>query len=82
MTQKNEIINSLSLEKDVKSESSKEVPCLKCNRSFEFPEGKDNYLAHLYLGHRLVISDVQDIPFLEEYLRYWVVVFKGEKVLL
>lgn len=72
-----EILNSLSFGEEQK-EDVKDIQCLKCERTFEFPMKKDDYLAHLYLTHRLVISDVQDIAQLEDYLKYWVEGFKGE----
>ncbi|TDG42608.1 hypothetical protein AWZ03_010969 [Drosophila navojoa] len=47
------------------------IKCLKCDKVFIFPGDKDECLAHLYLEHRLVIADVEDIALLEEYLQYW-----------
>jgi len=40
---------------------------------------KDDCLAHLYLEHRLVIADVEDIALLEDYLQYWEKEFQGRR---
>ncbi|XP_073846577.1 zinc finger protein 277 [Musca autumnalis] len=47
------------------------VNCVKCEKAFKFPTSQDDYLAHLFLAHRLVIADVSEIALLEEYLTYW-----------
>uniref|UniRef100_A0A1A9X2H0 C2H2-type domain-containing protein n=1 Tax=Glossina brevipalpis TaxID=37001 RepID=A0A1A9X2H0_9MUSC len=52
------------------------VSCIKCDIVFNFPLGKDDFLGHLFLAHRLVIADVEEIAFLEEYLEYWQKEFK------
>lgn len=53
------------------------VPCLFCDLSLAFPLAKDEYLAHLFTEHRLVIADVQDIKILPDYLRAWKKSFEG-----
>lgn len=35
------------------------IPCLFCDLSLVFPAAKDEYLAHLFMVHRMVIADVQ-----------------------
>ncbi|XP_002062718.2 zinc finger protein 277 [Drosophila willistoni] len=47
------------------------IKCLKCEKVYIFPADRDDCLAHLYLEHRLVIADVEDIAMLEEYLQFW-----------
>lgn len=47
------------------------IKCLKCDKVYIFPGDRDDCLAHLYLQHRLVIADVDDIALLEDYLQYW-----------
>ncbi|KAH8405137.1 hypothetical protein KR222_004573 [Zaprionus bogoriensis] len=47
------------------------IKCLKCDKVYIFPADRDDCLAHLYLEHRLVIADVDDIALLEDYLQYW-----------
>lgn len=49
--------------------------CLLC----EFVEKNEKkVLQHLYFEHRIVISDVQDVADLKEYLEYWREHFKGK----
>ncbi|KAH8403755.1 hypothetical protein KR215_002240 [Drosophila sulfurigaster] len=57
------------------------IKCLKCDKVFIFPADRDDCLAHLYLEHRLVIADVDDIALLEDYLQYWKKEFQGKCVL-
>ncbi|XP_037822429.1 zinc finger protein 277 [Lucilia sericata] len=47
------------------------ITCVKCEKTFQFPQQQDDYLGHLFLSHRLVIADVGEIPLLEDYLKYW-----------
>ncbi|EDW00617.1 zinc finger protein 277 [Drosophila grimshawi] len=47
------------------------IKCLKCDKVYIFPGDRDDCLAHLYLEHRLVIADVDEIAVLEDYLQYW-----------
>lgn len=57
-----------------------EVFCLfdECKEVYKFPDRKDDYLAHLYIKHRLIISDVNDIALLEDYLVFWRKEFCGK----
>lgn len=57
------------------------IKCLKCDKVFIFPADKDDCLAHLYLEHRLVIADVDEIALLEDYLQYWEKEFQGNLAL-
>lgn len=52
-------------------DQSSSVPCLICEKVYRFPNDKDLYLAHLFMEHRLVIADVEDIALLDEYLLHW-----------
>lgn len=74
------ILSSLTLSSkiEVPRDDSDQVQCVKCKEQFEFPEGQDDYLAHIYLDHRLVIADVDDIADLKGYLEYWQKAFQGE----
>ncbi|XP_037954658.1 zinc finger protein 277-like [Teleopsis dalmanni] len=56
------------------------IDCLKCDNSYTFPRDKDEYLAHLFLIHRLVIADVEDIACLTDYLLYWQTEFKNHEL--
>lgn len=62
-----------------KSDTTKNINCLICNKIWSFPSEKDDYLAHLYLHHRIVIGDVEEVAILEDYLIYWTNRIKGEK---
>ncbi|XP_037716275.1 zinc finger protein 277 [Drosophila subpulchrella] len=55
----------------LKPSANTAIKCLKCDKVYIFPADKDDCLAHLYLEHRLVIADVEDIALLEDYLQYW-----------
>jgi len=63
-----------------KSPQDEIVPCLFCDLSLVFPNGEAEYLGHLFLVHRLVIADVQDIKYLAEYLKYWKVLFDAHNI--
>lgn len=47
------------------------MPCLICDKEFQLKKELDDYLGHLFMEHRLVIADVQDISIIEEYLAHW-----------
>lgn len=51
--------------------------CLFCDKVYQFYGGKDEYLAHLYLQHRLVIGDEDQVAIFHEYLLYWRQHFNG-----
>ncbi|KAH8234109.1 hypothetical protein KR038_001764 [Drosophila bunnanda] len=55
----------------LKPSANTAIKCLKCDKVYIFPADKDDCLAHLYLEHRLVIADVEEIALLEDYLQYW-----------
>ncbi len=55
----------------------KEIACLSCSKLFSFPSERDLYLAHLFLTHKIVISDEQQIALLDEYLTHWHKRFQG-----
>lgn len=56
-------------------DQAKDVTCLSCSKIFPFPDEKDLYLAHLFLTHKIVISDEQQIGLLD--LRYGRSKFQG-----
>ncbi|XP_053964525.1 zinc finger protein 277 [Anastrepha ludens] len=57
-----------------------EIQCVQCSDVYEFQTAKDDYLAHLFMEHRLVIADVEDIALLDEYLKYWQKELTGHKL--
>lgn len=52
--------------------------CLFCDHSEKNEKDNKNILRHLYLNHRLIISDVQEVANLQEYLVFWREQFKGK----
>lgn len=56
-----------------------EIPCLFCEKKFMFYSRKHDYLSHLYIEHRLVIGDEEQIAILHEYLIYWRKIFDGKE---
>ncbi|CAD7089082.1 unnamed protein product [Hermetia illucens] len=76
------ILSSLTLSSkiEVPRDDSDQVQCVKCKEQFEFPEGQDDYLAHIYLEHRLVIADVDDIADLKGYLEHWQKAFQDHEL--
>lgn len=60
-----------------KSEEVTECSCVLCEQNFLLPSNEKNLLTHLFMKHRLVIADVNQIADLKEYLRYWRLRFKG-----
>ncbi|XP_031637808.1 zinc finger protein 277 [Contarinia nasturtii] len=58
--------------------SSFSLPCLFCNKLFTLYTEKSEYLTHLYLEHRLIIGDEDDVAILHDYLTYWREVFVGD----
>lgn len=59
--------------------SSIQVSCLFCSKIFTFYSEKHDYLAHLYLNHRLIIGDEDKIAIFHEYLTRWHQIFLNEK---
>lgn len=58
-------------------EQPQDCECVLCEISFHLPKERESLLIHLFTKHKLVISDVNDIADLIEYLRYWRLRFKG-----
>lgn len=56
------------------------MSCLICDKEFTLKQQLDDYLGHLFMEHRLVIADVQDISLIEDYLAYWKDKLNGELV--
>lgn len=57
----------------------KDIPCLFCEEKFTFYEEKNQYLAHLYVTHRLIIADEHQIAILHEYLLHWREIFQNDE---
>ncbi|XP_075169467.1 zinc finger protein 277 [Haematobia irritans] len=71
---KTEVLPGLTLQQvplPTKDNDDTPLMCVKCDKTFNFPKDQDDYLAHLFLAHRLVIADVGDVAIIEDYLKYW-----------
>lgn len=55
-----------------------DIQCLLCDEMYTFYAKKDDYLAHLYLEHRLIIGDEDQVAIFDEYLIYWRQIFNGD----
>ncbi|XP_004931818.1 zinc finger protein 277 [Bombyx mori] len=62
------------------NDESVECSCVLCEEKFTFPEREKQFLTHLFMEHRLVIADVNQIADLKEYLRYWRLRFKDNSL--
>lgn len=60
-----------------KSSETEECSCILCEDRFTLPESEKQFLTHLFMQHRLVIADVNQIADLTGYLRYWRIRLKG-----
>lgn len=56
-----------------------QLPCLFCSKTFTFYSEKHDYLAHLYLNHRLIIGDEDQVAIFHEYLTHWHQIFTNEE---
>lgn len=63
-----------------KSEEVTECSCVLCEQNFLLPSNEKDLLTHLFMKHRLVIADVNQIADLKEYLRYWRLRFKDQNL--
>jgi hypothetical protein len=76
------ILQPLILNQKSSDDSNKagqdECICILCEHSEKNEGDNKKILQHIYFTHRLIISDVQEIADLTEYLAYWKEQFKGE----
>ncbi|XP_053659144.1 zinc finger protein 277 [Anopheles marshallii] len=86
---KTTIIGPLNFAQDTSSDpptslvNERAVPCMFCSNVYDFhstDNGSDQYLAHLYLIHRLVVADVKEVACLPSYCYYWKEKFNSEPV--
>lgn len=80
---KNTILETLSL-KSASADSHEKAESLFCCMFCNHTENENKYdnkaiLQHMFMEHRTVISDVQEIRDLKEYLEFWKNEFKGNK---
>lgn len=60
-----------------KTDEPKNCTCILCDEKFVLPEYEQQLLTHLFISHRFVIADVNQIADLSEYLLYWRMRLKG-----
>lgn len=70
--------NEPSNSRSVDNQKSIDVRCLLCDETYQFYQAKDDYLAHLFLKHRLVIADEEQVAIFDEYLLFWREKFNGD----
>ncbi|XP_049876377.1 zinc finger protein 277 [Pectinophora gossypiella] len=63
-----------------KSDEPRECSCVLCEENFVLPANEKQLLTHLFMEHRLVIADVNQISDLNEYLRYWRLRFRDNSL--
>ena len=82
---KNTILETLSLKQA--SEGQKEnlkslFSCMFCDQTEEFKHDNKAILQHMFMEHRTVIADVQEIRDMKEYLEFWKKEFKGKNSII
>lgn len=60
-----------------KTDEPKNCTCILCDEKFLLPEYEQQLLTHLFVSHRLVIADVNQIADLSDYVLYWRMRLKG-----
>lgn len=60
-----------------KNNEPQECVCPLCDENYILPTSEKDMLTHLYMEHRLVIADVNQIADLPNYIKYWKSRFKG-----
>ncbi|KAJ2940447.1 hypothetical protein O0L34_g130 [Tuta absoluta] len=63
-----------------KSDDTVECYCPLCDEKFVLPSAEKQLLTHLFMQHRLVVADVNQIADLNEYLRYWRLRFRDNNL--
>ncbi|KAM3965659.1 zinc finger protein 277 [Aphomia sociella] len=63
-----------------KNDEHTECSCVLCEVVFVLPACEKQLLTHLFMEHRLVIADVNQIADMNEYLNYWSLRFRDESL--
>ncbi|XP_026495750.2 zinc finger protein 277 [Vanessa tameamea] len=63
-----------------KCEKPTECACVLCDEIFSLPASEKQFLTHLFMEHRLVIADVNEIADLRGYVKYWKQRFKDQNL--
>lgn len=60
-----------------KSDELKQCSCVLCDENFMLPTCEQQFITHLFMEHRLVIAEINQIADLHAYLCYWQMRLKG-----
>ncbi|KAL9703702.1 hypothetical protein quinque_007220 [Culex quinquefasciatus] len=79
------VVGPLNFTKDGSAPASRlcdgddRVRCMFCDEVYNLrvEEGRNQYLAHLFVAHRLVIADVGEVACLGSYSNFWAERFRG-----
>lgn len=63
-----------------KCDKPAECSCVLCDEIFLLPSSEQQFLTHLFMEHRLVIADVNDVADLKDYMKYWKLRFKDQNL--
>ncbi|XP_045500614.1 zinc finger protein 277-like [Colias croceus] len=63
-----------------KSDDIVEGACPLCDKNYNLPAAEKDLLTHLFMEHRLVIADVNQIADLPAYIKYWKSRFKEQSL--
>ncbi|KAL0871404.1 hypothetical protein ABMA27_005135 [Loxostege sticticalis] len=63
-----------------RSDEPEECSCVLCDEKYILPTAEKQLMTHLFMKHRLVVSDVNKIADLGAYLRYWRLRFKDQNL--
>ncbi|XP_050347792.1 zinc finger protein 277 [Nymphalis io] len=63
-----------------KCEKPTECACILCDEIFSLPSSEKQFLTHLFMEHRLVIADVNEIADFRSYMKYWKQRFKDQNL--
>ncbi|CAF4878932.1 unnamed protein product [Pieris macdunnoughi] len=63
-----------------KNDDPEECACLLCDEKYILPTSEKDLLTHLFMKHRLVIADVNQIADLPNYIHFWKSRFKDQNL--
>ncbi|XP_023953473.2 zinc finger protein 277 [Bicyclus anynana] len=63
-----------------KTDTPNECPCVLCDEVYVLPASEKQFLTHLFMEHRLVIGDANQIADLPGYMKYWKLRFKDQNL--
>ncbi|XP_072944777.1 zinc finger protein 277 [Epargyreus clarus] len=85
-TNEKQILGPLTLHQNTKTptifkrDDPVECICVLCDEKYTLPLLEKPFLTHLFMEHRLVIADVNQIADLSAYVKYWRLRFKDQSL--